>query len=447
MCYILKATKCFHILFLKKKEDKTRLYRRVVNHLNKVARNTKQLLNQKYKNKIEHLKDKYNKNDDDEDEPAPDDLSDYAGLSVFNNKKYEEIVTESYEVKIIGDVTLSEDEQAVLKLHNKFSILEKLLPGGIDTEQEASNAKIRMEREKTKTYEDFTEEERKEDEEITAKNRMIYDPKTKTFDNRKRRVTDLQQCARITLPKPLTPEEESKLEVRKRIQKETYEKYRVKNTNKKGEQKNNLTKNEESGLKSLLKRIEKEEIIVMKTDKSGRFVVTTPDKYKEMGEEHTNKDEEIEWNTVREMERRINSHTIAWELIWNTGEDHKHQDRIIRSKATRSGNQANLTLLYKDHKVGDKTRPVASGNESYNLGLSNGLSEVMESVAKAIKSPYSVISAEDMLARIHIYNASITGKDEKAGELKASTVPPEKKENNEPSGRELRASTVPPEDE
>ena len=92
---------------------------------------------------------------------------------------------------------------------------------------------------------------------------MIYDPKTKTFDNRKRRVTDLQQCARITLPKPLTPEEESKLEVRKRIQKETYEEYRVKNTNKKGEQKNNLTKNEESGLKSLLKRIEKEKIIVM----------------------------------------------------------------------------------------------------------------------------------------------------------------------------------------
>ena len=129
------------------------------------------------------------------------------------------------------------------------------------------------------------------------------------------------------------------------------------------------------------------------------------------------------------MERRVNSPTIAWELIWNTGEDHKHQDRIIRSKATRSGNQANLTLLYKDHKVGDKTRPVASGNESYNLGLSNGLSEVMESVAKAITSPYSVISAENMLARIHIYNASITGKDEKAGELKASTVPPEKEEN------------------
>ena len=151
------------------------------------------------------------------------------------------------------------------------------------------------------------------------------------------------------------------------------------------------------------------------------------------------------------MERRVNSPTIAWELIWNTGEDHKHQDRIIRSKATRSGNQANLTLLYKNHKVGDKTRPVASGNESYNLGLSNGLSEVMESVAKAITSPYSVISAEDMLARIHIYNASITGKDnselEKSEELETSPAPPEGKKYKESSGDELKASTVPPEKE
>ena len=31
----------------------------------------------------------------------------------------------------------------------------------------------------------------------------------------------------------------------------------------------------------------------MKTDKSGRFVVTTPEKYIEIGKEHTDKDKEI----------------------------------------------------------------------------------------------------------------------------------------------------------
>ena len=126
-----------------------------------------------------------------------------------------------------------------------------------------------------------------------------------------------------------------------------------------------------------------------------------------MGREHTNKDIEIDWVKMREMERTVTAHSLAWEVIWNSGEDHHHQKRIIASRSTRSGNQANLSLLYKDHKEGNKTRPVASGNESYNLGLSNGLSELLESVAKAKTDPYSVISAEDLLGRVTRYNSRV----------------------------------------
>ena len=97
-------------------------------------------------------------------------------------------------------------------------------------------------------------------------------------------------------------------------------------------------------------------------------------------------------------------------------------DRIVKSKVTRSGNQANLTLLYKDHKVGNKTRPVASGNESYNLGLSNGVSELMESVSKGIKDPYSVISSEDMLARTKGYNDILERKNEEWESIKAVKI-------------------------
>ena len=46
---------------------------------------------------------------------------------------------------------------------------------------------------------------------------------------------------------------------------------------------------------------------------------------------------------------------------------------------------------------------MTSGNESYNLGLSNGISEFLESVAKAKTDPYSVISAEDLLGRVTGY--------------------------------------------
>ena len=383
--------------------EKTRRFKRVINHLNKVARDTKEKLNEKYKYKIEHLRNKY-KNNEPEDEEVPSDLDEYSDLSIFNAKKFEEVEVPEIEIKTIGNITLSDEEKQVLKLHNKFSTLETVKPSSLDAELEASIAKLRMEKEKDKNYEEFTPDERKQDEEMEAKNRMIFDPTEKVFDNRKKRATDLKECARVTLPRPLSPDEESKLEVRKRIQKETFEKFRRENTNKRGEQKSNLTPEEKVGLKSLQKRIKSEEIIVLKTDKSGRFIVTTPEKYVEMGREHTKKDTEIEWNKVKEMERRVQQHTGAWEQIWRSGEDHNHQDRIIRSRATRSGHQANLTLLYKDHKTGDKTRPVASGNESYNQGLSNAISEVMESVARAIDSPYSVISSEDLLARVHKFN-------------------------------------------
>ena len=415
--------------------EKTRGYRRVINYLNKVARDTKMKLREKYKQKLEHLRQKRKKEKDELGEEVPEDMEEYANLSVFQDKKYEEIGLTEYEVKTIGEVTISKDEEAVLRLHTKFSVLEDLRPGGLDANQEASMAKLRMEKDRDSRYKDFTDEERKKDEEIEATNRMIYNNKDKILDNRKRRVTDLQECARVTLPRPLGVDEEAKIEVRKRTHKAVYDKYRKEHTNNRGEQKTNLTEQESRGLKSLQERIKKEEIVVLKTDKSGKFVVTTPERYEKMGREHTDKDEEVSWERVRELERKINSHTIAWNLIWNTGDDHGHRDRVITSRATRSGNQAGLTLLYKDHKQGEKTRPVAGGNESYNLGLSNGLSEIMESVAKAIQSPYSVISSEDLLARISQFNrrASATAASRRAEERRANSPPPPEKECHEES--------------
>ena len=105
-----------------------------------------------------------------------------------------------------------------------------------------------------------------------------------------------------------------------------------------------MKSSEKEGLKSLLKRIKNEEIMILKTDKSGRFVVTTPEKYIEMGKEHTSKDVEIDWFKMREMEKTATAHSLAWEVIWNSGEDHHHQKRIIVSRRTRSGNQANLVI-------------------------------------------------------------------------------------------------------
>ena len=176
---------------------------------------------------------------------------------------------------------------------------------------------------------------------------------------------------------------------------------------KNGEQESSLTQEEKIGLKSLQKRISSGEIIVIKTDKSSKLAVTTQEKYKEMGQEHVSKDKIIGRQEVIEMEEKLNGHSRAWANIFGTGKDHKHFERIIASKVTHSENIADLYLMYKDHKMGEKTRPTATGCTSNTLGLSNFVAEILESVSNSEKDRYNTISSEDMLARFHNTNENI----------------------------------------
>ena len=63
--------------------------------------------------------------------------------------------------------------------------------------------------------------------------------------------------------------------------------------------------------------------------------------------------------------------------------------------------------MYKDHKAEGGFRQVVGGCSSNTLGLSNLLSEVLESLASSRKDPYEVIRTEDMLARIGEANEKI----------------------------------------
>ena len=125
-------TKMKKILSEKFEGDRTRQYRRVINNLNKMAREKKHQMNEKYNKKIEHLRHKYKNTENDEDDVVPEDLEEYADLSVFKKIKYEKINPVPDDVKVIGEVDLREEEKKVLKLHTKFSILEDLTKGGFD---------------------------------------------------------------------------------------------------------------------------------------------------------------------------------------------------------------------------------------------------------------------------------------------------------------------------
>ena len=309
----------------------------------------------------------------------------------------------------IGEIVLSSEEEAILKRNPKFAVLQNLQEHTMKEEMEKAYSLIRMElrdedterdEEETTTREDAEKQEEKEkkEKEEAAKTRQVFDPIERTYDERRRRVTDLAECSRVTLPRPLSVIREAEIENRRSLHDKIYQEYRAEKCNDKGEQENNLTWEEKKGLKSLMQRVSKVEILVMKTDKSGKMSVTTRDKYLEMGKEHVGDDEEIGRVKIVETDKVLNEHSAAWCSIWSTGRDHEHQDRVLHSKTSKSENRANLYLMHKDHKKeNDKTRPVGTANSSNTRAFANSVSDLLESVAASGDDKFEVISSEDLL--------------------------------------------------
>ena len=184
-----------------------------------------------------------------------------------------------------------------------------------------------------------------------------------------------------------------KFTVRQKVTEEQFEK-----------QESNLTEQEQKGLKSLRQRIEKEEILVIKTDKSSKLAVIETSKYLEMERENRGKDKKISREEMKSREKTLNEHTEMWVRMTRAGENHGHESRVRKSRTSNSKNTASLYYMYKDHKREIKFRDVASGSTSNTLGLSNVISELIEAVAGSARENYEVISSEDMIANIEKVN-------------------------------------------
>ena len=267
-------------------------YRRLVKHLNEVAREKKSELSLKYEKKIEHLRKKFEKKKEEELDEVPEELRDFIGLAVFSNEGFEKLKTREIEIVKYGDVELDEDEKAALKLHPKMAMPRQLQEGFMNLAQDLCYTKIRWQvrkeeedEKREKKAEELEEEEIKE-----AKTRQIYDAQSKEYDERKRRVTDMQECSRVFLPKPLKVTQEAQLEMRREMHSRVSEEYRRKFCDERGKQENNLTKAEIRGMKKLEKRKQEEEIVIIMTDKSSKLCVMKRSDYLLLGEVHVGKD-------------------------------------------------------------------------------------------------------------------------------------------------------------
>ena len=224
----------------------TRTYNGIIKRLRAEARTVKEDYKTKYKYKLGHLKKKYREDEDSRLDKTPEDIQEFSSLSVFDKKKFSMITPVVYEAAVEGDITHDEDEKSILRLTPKFSVTQTLQEGGLEFEQEQAYAKTRMEigKELEETVEDpvqMTEQEQETAEQIEAKTRQTYDPETRIYNDQNRRVTDLQECARVTLPRPLPTKHEAFIEIRRDVHNKIYRDFRQEFCNKNGEQKSNLT--------------------------------------------------------------------------------------------------------------------------------------------------------------------------------------------------------------
>ena len=82
---------------------------------------------------MKHLRKKYCDNEEEKLKKVPEALEGLGmeGLTVFDKKQLEAVQIWDYEVEIIGDLELSENERMILKLPPKFAVEENLPEDGL----------------------------------------------------------------------------------------------------------------------------------------------------------------------------------------------------------------------------------------------------------------------------------------------------------------------------
>ena len=263
----------------------------------------------------------------------------------------------------------------------------------------------REEGEKVDNEEEITEEMAEKIEELDAKSRLPHDPLLAELDLRKRCVTDTKENSRVIMPKPVSIKEEANINIREASFESVFNQFYSEDCNEKGKQKANLSKSEMSGLAKLRKRVDNGTIVVMETDKSGKFAVASIDAYVEMGQAHISQDKEIDQSEVDSKERYLNGHVSMILKVFNVGSDWQHEDRHRESNIKHSGYVSVMSLLLKDHKdvFPIPTRAVVSGNEGIGSSFSNIMSEILEPLADTLESSEK-ISTEDFIHAVEECN-------------------------------------------
>ena len=250
--------------------------------------------------------------------------------------------------------------------------------------------------------------------------KMVYNIKSKTLDFGNLSAPKYKYNKDIFMPDPESPQVEVLHELRRTEMNRIFNRACCKSSPSKqskdaipaknkinGSSEINLSKNEINGLKSLKKRVEQGNIVVVETDKSKKFALLTREQYIESGLQHTNNDLEIQPENVKRVQNVVNDHVHWLQQITGVGKNCGHEDRMRRNLIDKGEQVCQMSLLIKDHKKWScgsagpiPSRPVISGNSGLNCHLSEIISKIIDPVADEIEGN-EVDSTDEMLAKIN----------------------------------------------
>ena len=90
-------------------------------------------------------------------------------------------------------------------------------------------------------------------EKLEAESRRVFDPIKKGFDHGKKRVIDLQENGKVTLPRPCNPHTESSIEMLNNSIMKSFNKCQRKYCNENGDKQFNQSNEEQRGLRKYVK--------------------------------------------------------------------------------------------------------------------------------------------------------------------------------------------------
>ena len=349
-------------------------------------KNLKRYLTNKRKKKLAFLVKKYCENTC----TVPDEVE---GI-VVKDQELDECFTS--EPRCYGACKVNESERQTLSLPPKFALYTKVNILSVEEEIEKGLAKYRW--------------EKKSSDKNEERANFVYDSDSKKLDFRNLRATDFSFNKRVVLPTALPDDQEIEIQHLKNKLMKTVDTYIRRNGGSKQWQ--NLTKDEERGLRSLKKRCKETEVVVYQTDKSGRFSIDTSDNYLLACEPHVAGDDVIMEQDYDRLQTEMNAHSILWTRILAAGKATGNFSRIKSNMITSDCPLAPLYTLRKDHKDikdeirGPPVRPVCGAVTAYNQRLSHLVSKILNEVWRDEESV--CLSTEEMMADIRSTNGVLS---------------------------------------